>query len=313
MVKIAVIGAGGVGGYYGGLLARQGHAVTFLARGAHLDAMRKNGLQIKSLHGDFVISPVQATDHLVHIGPVDLILFCVKAYDTERLAQAIKPVIGDRTLILSLQNGIDAAERIGKVVGEEHLIGGATWISSAIQAPGMIKQVSQHRRIVFGPLNGNVTPDHQSIFEAFQQAGIDVNLSENITNVLWTKFVFISAVSSLGALTRLTIGEYRDVPETRLMMVSLMREVEAVARNLGVDLDVDIVEKSQAFIDAFDPRIKASMQLDVEAGREFELESLVGVIGHKGRQANIPTPTADMVYATLLPVNMIAQKSAAKA
>jgi 2-dehydropantoate 2-reductase len=287
MVKIAVIGAGGVGGYYGGLLARQGHSVTFLARGAHLDAMRKNGLQIKSLHGDFIISPVQATDHLVHIGPVDLILFCVKAYDTERAAQAIKPVIGDRTLILSLQNGIDAAERIGKVVGEEHLIGGATWISSAIQAPGMIKQVSQHRRIVFGPLNGSVTPDHQSIFEAFQQAGIDVNLSENITNVLWTKFVFISAVSSLGALTRLTIGEYRDVPETRLMMVGLMREVEAVARNLGVDLDVDIVEMSQAFIDAFDPRIKASMQ-PMWSGAEFE--PIVGGRDRPGTPGNIPTP-----------------------
>lgn len=305
-----MIGAGGVGGYYGGLLACQGHAVTFLARGAHLEAIRKNGLQIKSIHGDFTISPAQATDDLAQSGAVDLILFCVKAYDIERAAQAVRPIIGSHTLILSLQNGIDAAEQIGKVVGVDYLLTGATWISSAIEAPGVIRQVSQHRRIVFGPLSGSITPVHQAIFEAFQQAGIDVELSENMAKVLWTKFVFISAVSSLGALTRLTIGAYRDIPETRALMVGLMREVEAVARRHGVDLDADIVEKSLALIDTFDPRIKASMQLDVEAGKVFELESLVGVIGRKGRAANIPTPAADMVYAALLPACLQAQKVA---
>jgi 2-dehydropantoate 2-reductase len=309
-LKIAVIGAGGVGGYYGGLLALQGHAVTFLARDEHLAAIRKNGLQIKSIHGDFTISPAQAIDYLSLIEPVDLILFCVKAYDTECAALAIKPIIRETTSILSLQNGIDAAEQIGKVVGVEHMLSGATWISSAIEAPGVIRQVSQHRRIVFGPLHGSITPGHRSICETFQKAGIDVELSENMAKVLWTKFVFISAVSSLGALTRLSIGEYRDIPETRALMVSLMMEVEAVARSQGVDLEADVVDQSQALIDAFDPRIKASMQLDVEAGKAFELESLVGVVGRKGREANIPTPSADMVYAALLPANLKAQKAA---
>jgi 2-dehydropantoate 2-reductase len=305
-----VIGAGGVGGYYGGLLAFQGHGVTFLARGAHLESIRKNGLQIKSIHGDFTISPAQATDDLAQIGAVDLILFCVKAYDIERAAQLVRPILGSHTLILSLQNGIDAVEQIGKVVGAEYLLAGATWISSAIEAPGVIRQVSQHRRIVFGPVKGYITPVHQSIFNAFQQAGIEVELSENMVKVLWTKFVFISAVSSLGALTRLTIGAYRDIPETRALMVDIMREVEAVARSHGVDLDAEIVEKSLALIDTFDPLVKASMQLDVEAGKVFELESLVGVIGRKGCAANIPTPTADMVYAALLPAYLNAQKSA---
>jgi len=281
-----------------------------LARGAHLEAIHRNGLQVKSVHGDFIVSPAQATDDLAQIGPVDLILFCVKTYDTERATQAIKPIIRDRTLILSLQNGIDAAERIGGVVGVEHMLGGATWISSAIEAPGIVKQVSQHRRIVFGPLNGRITPDHQSIFDIFQGAGIVVELSENMAKVLWTKFVFISAVSSLGALTRLIIGDYRDIPETRAIMMSLMREVETIARSQGVDLDEDVLEKSLASIDAFDPRIKASMQLDVEAGMVFELESLIGVIGRKGREANILTPTVDMVYADLLPVYSEAQKTA---
>ena len=308
-----MIGTGGVGGYYGGLLARQGHEVIFFARGAHLVAILKNGLQIKSIHGDFTISPAQVTDDLARFRPVDLILFCVKAYDTEHAAQAIKSIIGEHTLILSLQNGIDAAEQIGEVVGIKHLLGGATWISSVIEAPGVINQVSQHRRIIFGSLSGGVTPDHQSIFEAFQQAGIDVELSENMPKVLWTKFVFISAVSSLGALTRLTIGEYRPIPETRAMMKALMLEVEAVARSQGVSLDVDIVEKTMALIDTVDPRIKASMQLDVETGRVFELEAVVGAIGRKGRAANLPTPTVDMVYAALLPAYLKAQKAAALA
>ena len=310
-MRFTVIGAGGVGGYYGGLLARQGHDVTFLARGAHLEAIRKDGLQIKSIHGDFTISPAKATDELSQIGPVDLVLFCVKAYDTERAAQAIKPTIGDRTLVLSLQNGVDATERIGKFVGEEHLLGGATWISSAIEAPGVVKQVSQFRRIVFGPLDGRLTPDHHSIFEAFQQTGISVELSDDILKVLWTKFVFISAASSLGGLTRLTMGEYRDVPETRAMISRLMREVEAVARSQGVVLDADVLEKSLAFMDAAAPHIKASMQLDVEARRVFELESMIGVIGRKGREFNIPTPTADVIYSSLLPAYLKAQKTAA--
>lgn len=307
-----MIGAGGVGGYYGGLLARLGHEVTFLARGAHLEAIRQNGLQIKSVHGDFTVSPARATNNLALIGRFDLVLFCVKTYDTESAAQAIKPIIGKDTLILSLQNGVDAAEQIGSVVGAEHLLGGATWISSAIEAPGIIKQVSQFRRIVFGPLSGPITSIHHAIHDAFQETGIHVELSDNIEKVLWTKFVFISAASGFGGLTRLAIGEYRNVPETRLMLRSLMEEVEALARSQVVDLDADVVDKSLEFIDVADPHIKASMQLDVEAGQEFELESLVGIIGRKGRLSSIPTPTADLVYAALLPANLKAQQTAAR-
>jgi 2-dehydropantoate 2-reductase len=309
-VRIAVIGTGGIGGYYGGLLACQGHDVTFLARGAHLEAMREYGLQIKSIHGDFTVSPAQAMDDPSKIGPVDLVLFCVKTYDTERTAQAIRPVLDDRTLVLSLQNGVDAAERIGKVIGLEHLLGGATWISSAIESPGVINQVSQFRRIAFGPLDRRITSRHHELLEAFQQTGIDVELSENIQKVLWSKFVFISSASSLGGLTRLPMGDYREVPETRAMIRRLMGEVEAVARGQGVELDKDVVEQSLAFMDAAAPHIKASMQLDVEAGRVFELDSMIGVIGRKGRESNVSTPVADVIYTALLPVYLKAQKSA---
>jgi 2-dehydropantoate 2-reductase len=310
-VNCAVIGVGGVGGYYGGLLANQGYEVAFLARGAHLEALRSNGLQVKSIHGDFTVSPVFATDDPSQTGPVDLVLFCVKTYDTERAAQTIAPLIGDQTLVLSLQNGVDAADRIGEVIGKDHMLGGTTWLSSAVESPGIIRQVSQFRRIVFGPLDGLITPKHQLILEAFQSTGIDVELTTDIQKVLWTKFVFISAASSLGGLTRLAMGEYRDVPETRAMILRLMREVEAAARGQGMFLDPDVVEKSLAFMDGAEPHIRASMQLDVEAGKVFELESMIGVIGRKGLQVGVPTPTAEMIYASLLPAYLKAQNNTA--
>ena len=300
-MKIAIMGTGGVGGYYGGLLAQQGHDVIFIARGAHLKAIQENGLQVKSIHGDFQVKPAQATDDASQIGPVDLVIFCTKTYSMDEAAKQIEPIIGTETTVLPLQNGIDAADRIRAILGTEHLIGGATWISSAVEAPGVIKQVSQFRRVVLGELDGQVTPRVQVIRKAFDDTGITAELSENILKILWTKFVFISTASSLGSLTRLTIGEYRSIPETRTMMTSLMREVEAVARAQGVELDEDVVQKSLDFIDNAAPQIKPSMQLDVEAGRRSELEAMIGVIGRKGRDLRVPTPVADMVYASLLP------------
>lgn len=306
-MKILIMGSGGVGAYYGGLLAKDGHDVTFVARGAHLQAMRQNGLQVHSIHGDFTIFPAQVTDSPASVGPVDLILFCVKTYHTDEAAQAIRPAVGPQTTVLSLQNGIDAAERIGAVVGMEHLIGGATWIASNLAAPGVVKQISQFRRIVFGELNGQVTPRIQKIYEVLKNTGITVEISENILKVLWTKFVFISAISSIGSLTRLPIGDFRGVTETRGLLSGLMREVEALARAQGIDLDEDVVQKSMDFIDQSAPNIKPSMQLDIEAGHRTELESMVGVIGRKGRELGIPTPIADFVYAALLPVELKAR------
>lgn len=301
-MKILIMGTGGVGGYYGGLLAQQDNEVTFIARGAHLYALRHEGLKVKSIHGDFHIFPANATDEPINVGPVDLILFCVKTYSTDDAAQAIRPAVGARTVVMSLQNGVDAAERIGKAIGMEHVVGAATWLSSAVEAPGQIKQISQFRRIVFGELNGGRSERIQSIFEVLNQTGITVEISENIQKVLWTKFVFISAASSLGSLTRLPMGDYRSVPETRRLLSSLMQEVEALAGAQGIILDPDVVQKSLEFTDNAAPHIKPSMQLDVESGRRTELESMVGVIGRKGRELGVPTPTADFVYGSLLPV-----------
>ena len=312
-MKILIMGTGGVGGYYGGLLAQQGNEVTFIARGAHLYAIRHDGLTVKSVHGDFKVFPVSATDDPAKVEPVDLVLFSVKTYHTDEAAEAIRPVLGPQTAVLSLQNGVDAGERIGRMIGGEHVIGGATWLSSAVEAPGVIKQISQFRRIVLGELEGGRSERIQSIFEVLNQTGLNVEISENIQKVLWTKFVFISAVSSIGSLTRLPMGDYRSVPESRHLLSSIMQEVEALAHAQGIALEADVVSRSLEFIDNSGPHIKPSMQLDVESGRRTELDSMVGVIGRKGRELGVPTPAADFVYGALLPVELKARNEYAPA
>jgi len=306
-MKIIMMGSGGVGAYYGGLLAQQGNRVSFIARGAHLEAMRKHGLQVKSIFGNFTVSPVQATHDPAEVGPVDVIFFCTKTYDTDTAAEAIRPAVGPGTTVLSLQNGVDAVERIGAVVGMEHMLGGATWISSAVEAPGIVKQVSQFRRLVFGELDGSRSERVESIFQVLEKTGITVEITDDVGKLLWTKFVFIGANSSLGSLTRLSIGEYRAVPETRRMFTGLMAEIEAVARAKGVHLDTDVIRKTLDFVDNSAPHIKPSMQLDVESGRRTELESMIGVIGRTGRSVGVATPIADFVYAALLPVELKAR------
>lgn len=306
-MKILIMGTGGVGGYYGGLLAQQGNDVIFISRGAHLYAIRHEGLKVKSVHGNFAVFPAHATDDPANIGPVDLILFCVKTYNTDEAAEAIRPAIGPQTVVMSLQNGVDAAERISTVIGVEHVIGGATWLSSAVEAPGVIKQISQFRRIVLGELDGGKSARIQSIYEVLEKTGISAEISENIQKVLWSKFVFIASVSGLGSLTRLPMGDFRTVPETRELLSSIMQEVKSVAHAQGIILEPDVVQKSLEFMDNAAPHIKPSMQLDVESGHRTELESMIGVIGRKGRKLGVPTPAADFVYASLLPVELKAR------
>jgi 2-dehydropantoate 2-reductase len=300
-MRIAIMGTGGVGGYYGGLLARTGQDVTFIARGAHLAAIRDKGLQIKSVLGDFRVSPASATDKPGEVGVVDLVFFSTKTYHTEEAAQLIKPMIGRDTAVISLQNGVDGAERIAPVVGIEHLVGGATWLSAAIEEPGVIGQYSQFRRIAVGEFDGRVTQRAQDIVEVLKSTGATVELVDNITQILWTKFVFISAISALGALTRVTLGEYRAVQEARMVLTSAINEVVAVAQAKGVTLEPDVVDKTLKFIDETAPIVKPSMQRDIEAGRMSELESMIGIVVRFGTELSVPTPVMHMAYAVLKP------------
>jgi len=307
-MKIAIIGTGGLGGYYGGLLAKAGHEVGFLARGAHLKALKEKGLQVKSIHGDFSVVPVSATDRPEEIGPAELVLVCVKTPALDAAGRSALPMVGQDTVVMGLQNGIDAAERLGALVGIENVLGAVTWIAANIEAPGVIRQVSTFRRIVLGELDGRITPRVQRTVTALQRMGITVEPTDNIRKVLWSKFVFIAGFSGVGALTRLEAGDYRSVPETRALMSNLMREVEALARAAGVGLDRDVVDQALAIIDGAAPAMKPSLQRDMEGGRPSEMESMIGVVTRKARELRVSTPTADMVYGALLPVELKAQR-----
>jgi len=300
-MKIGIVGTGGVGGYYGGLLVQAGQDVTLIARGAHLQAIREKGLQVKSVHGDFVVSSVRATDSPAEVGPVDLVVVATKTYHTDEAARAIKPMVWPDTAVISLQNGVDAAERIGAVVGMEHLLGGATWLSAAIEAPGVIGQYSQFRRIALGELDGRITERARAIAAVLRKTPATVELVTNITQVLWTKFMFIASVSALGSLTRVPYGGYRHVPEARSLLTEAMGEVVEVARAKGITLEADVVPRTLAFIDGSPLDIKPSMQRDVEAGRVSELESMIGVIVRLGAELGVPTPVMRFTYAALKP------------
>jgi 2-dehydropantoate 2-reductase len=306
-MRIAIMGAGGVGGYYGGLLSAAGQDVTFIARGAHLQVIRDKGVQIKNVHGDVTVSPAKATERPGENGPVELVIVATKTYHTDEAAQAIRPLIGADTVVISLQNGIDAAERIGSVVGMEHMVGGATWLSAALEAPGRISQYSQFRRIALGEMDGRITPRAQAIASVLASTPAAIELVPNIKQVLWTKFVFIAAISALGGLTRVAIGEYRQVPEAREVLAAAMAEVAAVAKASGVNLDADIIGKTLTFIDASAPDIRPSMQRDLEAGRTSELESLIGVVVRMGNQHGVPTPVMGLAYALLTPAHLKAK------
>jgi 2-dehydropantoate 2-reductase len=307
-MKIAIMGTGGVGGYYGALLAQTGQDVTFIARGAHLQAIREKGLQVKSVHGDFTVSPAKATDSPSEVGPVDIILFSTKTYQTDEAAQSIKPMVGRNTVVVSLQNGIDAADRIGRVVGIEHMLGGVTWLSAAVEAPGIIGQYSQFRRIALGEFNGQTTPRIEAVYNALQATGATVEVSDTILKVLWTKFVFIAPVMAMGSVTRVTFGEYRNVPEARTVLTKAIGEVAAIAQAKSVTLDKDVVKKTLAFIDSSEPGIKPSMQRDVESGKPSELESMIGVVVRLGAEYNVPTPAMQFAYAMLKPGELKAQR-----
>ncbi len=300
-MKFAIMGTGGIGGYYGGLLSRSGHDVTFIARGAHLQAICEKGLIIKSVHGDFNVFPAQATANPSDAGIADVIIFATKTYQTDEAAVLIKPMIGPNTVVISFQNGIDSADRIGAVVGMEHMLGGATWCSVALEAPGVIGQYSQFRRIALGEFNGQKTSRLQAIYDAFNAAGFTMEMSENIRKVLWTKFVFIAPVMLMGSLTRMTFGGYRHVPEARAVLAEAINEVAALAKASGVALDTDVSDKTLAFIDSGEPGIKPSMQRDVESGRPSELESMIGVAVRLGIKYNVPTPVLSFAYAMLKP------------
>jgi 2-dehydropantoate 2-reductase len=307
-MRIAVMGSGGTGGYFGGLLARAGEEVTFIARAAQLKAIRDNGLAIKSvLAGDFTIT-AKATDNPFDIGPVDFVLFCVKAYDNAVAADQIRPLIGPQTIVLSVQNGIDNEKQIGDVVGHEHVVGAVSYVSSTIESPGVIAQTAGPGKIVLGEMEGGTSQRTEKLKNTLQNAGIAAELHPDIQVALWQKFMAICGVNGVTALTRLPIGEILVCAETRKLLRRTMEEVEAVARASGVALPETCVDQSMAFFSSFEPLMRGSMYYDLAAGRHLELDVLNGRVVCMGKELGIPTPMNFAIYAALKPYKVKLRK-----
>lgn len=303
-MRIAVIGAGGVGGGFGAALAKAGADVTFIARGAHLAAMRRDGLKIQSPRGDTHLAPTQATDNPAEIGVVDIVLFCVKLWDVESAGEAIKPLIGPTTAVIPLQNGIDAADRLLPILGRDAVMGGVAQISASIIAPGVIRQVGTFMRMIFGELDGKRSKRAEDFLALCQKAGFDATLSEQILTELWMKFIPLTTNAGITAATRRPLGELRDDPDIRPIMRAAVQEVFEVGKAKGVALPVDAVERALDFIGHAPPDMKASMALDLERGNRLELFWLNGKVVELGRQLGVPTPTHAMLYAVLKPYTM---------
>ena len=300
-MRIAVIGAGGVGGAFGAALAKGGSDVTFLARGAHLKAMREQGLKVLGPRGDIHIVPTKATDDPAAIGPVDVVLFCVKLWDVESAGAAIRPIVGPNTAVIPLQNGIDASERLIPILGKEPVMGGVAQISATIAEPGVIRQTGTFMRLVFGELDGRPSARGAAFHAACQAAGFDSTNTDEIVVALWEKFVLLATNSSVVSLTRLPFGKLRDDPEVFALFEKAIPEVAAVGRARGVKLAPDLEDRLLKATRNFPPEMMPSMAVDLLRGNRLELPWLGGKVVALGRELGVPTPAYEVMYAALKP------------
>jgi 2-dehydropantoate 2-reductase len=306
-MRIAVFGTGGVGGYFGGRLARGGQDVVFIARGSHLHAIQTSGLRVDSIKGDFVVSPAQASDDPVQVGPVDAVLVGVKAWQIPDAAQAMRPLIGEQTIVVPLENGVEAPEQLATVLGAEHVLGGLCQISAFIAGPGYIRHVGIEPYVAFGEMDGRPSERAGRLLQAFERAGVEAVIPADIQVAMWDKFIFIAAVSGVGAVTRSPMGVYRSLSETRRMLVEAMQEIFAVAKARGVNMPGDVIEKRLLFTDNQPASVVASMQRDILEGRPSELMSQNGAVVRMGQVLGVPTPVNTFIYTCLLPQELRAR------
>ena len=297
-MRIAVMGAGGVGGYFGGLLAMAGEDIWFIARGAHLRAMQRTGLTVKSVAGDFAV-PVQAAADPREAESIDLILFCVKTYDTDEALESLKPAVHKGTVFLPLQNGVESAEKIGSRFGANRVLGGVAYIESFVATPGVIEQRSKIRRVELGELNGTETDRARKILEILRKAGIDAHLRADIRKALWEKFAWIAAGGSMMAVTRSPIGDVLASPGTRRLLVAAVQWVDAVARAEGIPVGADLVERTVALGQSLEPMLKSSMLRDLERGNRLEVDALNGAVVRLGGKHGVSTPVNSFIYDLL--------------
>jgi len=296
-MKIVMMGSGGVGGYYGARLQQAGHEVAFVARGAHAEAMRKNGLRIRSELGDAQLS-VRVLEDPAQAGPADLAVIAVKLWDTEDAARAVARV--PRAAVVSLQNGVDKDEVLARALGRDRVLGGVTHIGAVIAEPGVIAHTGKLQRVTLGELDGSRTPRLQAAADAFRSAGVETVVSDDIRRVTWEKFVFLSALSGLTALTRKPIGEVRANPATRALLLEALREAAAVARAEGAGLDDAFPQKQLETIDSLPAGMLSSMAQDLLRGRRLELPWLSGAVVRRAEKHGLRVPAHQAIHAGLV-------------
>jgi 2-dehydropantoate 2-reductase len=300
-MRVAVIGAGGIGGYYGARLALAGHDVTFVARGAHLDAIRRDGLRIEHPGAPLHVANAKATDDPAAVGPVDIAMCCTKLWDVEPAAPTFRPLVAGGGLVIPFQNGIDAPDLLRKALGRDHVAGGIAYVAASIASPGVVKVVSPLDRLRVGTYFGIGEHRVNAFAEAGKGAGIGVEVVDDIRLALWEKFAMFSAMSGVTALSRQPIGVVRADPDLRAFFERAVREAVVVGKAEGVTLAADYVDKQLVFADNLNPAMKASMANDLAAGHQLELPWLSGAVVRLGRQHGVPTPIHDTIYAALKP------------
>ena len=303
-MRVAVMAAGAVGGCFGARLAAAGHAVAFIARGAHRDAMRRDGLRIESALGDLHLKDINVTDDPKQVGPVDLVLFAVKLWDTETAGEQMRPLLGAHTRVVTLQNGVDSVERLAPILGDEHTVGGATYVVTNIVKPGVIRHTGSIARVRCGRLDRRTDAILAGYVDEMKRASIDITLAEDMLLDLWKKFVLLSGTSSITASTRQPLGVIRDDDDMRAFLFKLMHETLAVGRAAGIVFPQDFPAELENAVTGFSPAMKASMANDLEAGNRLELDWLAGKVVALGRKYAIATPAQEAVYAILKPYRM---------
>jgi 2-dehydropantoate 2-reductase len=300
-MRIAVIGAGGIGGIYGAALARAGADVTFVARGAHLAAMREQGLRVEGDRGETHIQPAHATDDPASTGVVDYVLCCVKLWDVESTGEQIRPIVGPQTAVVPLQNGIDAAERLIPILGHEAVMSGTAFVTGAIVAPGVIRQTGTYQRMTFGEIDGTASTRGERLRDLCAMAGFEGALSPDIRVPIWDKFILLVPLSGLNALTRLPLGKWRDDPDLLALYEASLRETVAVGVAERVRLPADTVAKTLATMRSMPAYHTTSMGNDLLRGNRLELPWFAGKVVELGRRHGIPTPANTFIYAALKP------------
>jgi 2-dehydropantoate 2-reductase len=301
-MRIVIFGTGGVGGYFGGRLAQAGEDVTFVARGEHLRAIKANGLRVDSSSGDFVVHPAKATDNVSDVGETELVILGVKAWQVPEAARAIRPVVGPKTTVVPLQNGVDAVPQLVAELGVDNVIGGLCRIVSFVVGPGHIRHAGFTPSIIIGELDNRQSERIDTIARVFKHAGLDTTVATDIQVALWTKFLFIASFSGVGAMAGAPAGVLRADPKWRAQMLSAMEEIYALAHARGVNLPPDSVAKVMAAVDGLPEDATSSMQRDIAAGKPSELESQNGAVVRMAREAGIDVPTHTLIYEALRPL-----------